>query len=352
MVFAQSITARQGRKLKAWSERSSFGVTRQRAHIVWCSATGMTAPEIAEQFGYDVKHVRLVIHGFNEGGFDSLEPKYDGGPKPTFTEEQRVKIVDLALGRPKDYGYPFTRWSLRKLARAAVERGIVKSITRETVRTILKEAGVSHQRTKTWKESKDPLFEAKRRRIKRLYKNPPSDGRVVCLDEFGPLNIRPWPGQCWARESHPQRVPATYRRTHGVRHMFAALDLSTNQLYYRIRKRKTRVELLSFLRTLRTAIPRNEKIYLVMDNFSPHVHKSIRKWARANGVVLVFTPTNSSWLNRIECHFAPLREFVLNNSNYQSHEELAKAICDYIRWRNRCPNDPDIIRLQKRVKVA
>jgi hypothetical protein len=87
-------------------------------------------------------------------------------------------------------------------------------------------------------------------------------------------------------------------------------------------------------------------------NFSPHLHKSIRKWARLNGVVLVLTPANSSWLNRVEYHFAPLREFVLNNSNYQSHEELAKAIRDYIRWHNRCPKDTEILRLQKRFKVA
>jgi len=352
MVSVRRITAREGQKLKDLSERSSSGVVRQRAHIVWCSSTGMAAPDIAEQFDYDVKHVRLVIHAFNERGFDSLQPDYDGGPEPTFTERQRGRIVDMALGRPPDYQYPFTHWSLRKLAKAAVEAGIVDSITHETVRTILNEAGVSHQRTKTWKESNDPLFEAKRRRIKRLYKDPPTDGRVVCLDEFGPLSIQPLPGTCWAREKHPQRLPATYHRTQGVRHMLSALDLSTNQMYYRIREHKTRVEVLEFLRTLRTVIPSDEKIYLILDNFSPHLHKSVRSWARKNGVVLVFTPTNASWLNRIECHFAPLREFVLRSSNYKSHEEMAAAIRAYVRWRNRCPDDSQILRLQRRVKVA
>ena len=112
------------------------------------------------------------------------------------------------------------------------------------------------------------------------------------------------------------------------------------------------MELLDFLKSLRKVIPAIEKIYLIWDNFSPHVHKSIRQWAKANRLVLVFTPTNDSWLNRIECHFAPLREFVLSNSNYQSHQELAHAIRGHIRWRNRCPNNAEIIRLQKRVQVA
>ena len=351
-VFVREIKAREGQRLKGLAERSSSAVERRRAHIVWSSATGMTAAEMASQFGYDVKDVRLVIHGFNEHGFDSLLPNYDGGPKPTFTEEDRGKIVDMALGRPQDYGYPFTRWSLRKLARALEDKKIVESITPESVRTILKEAGVTHQRTKTWKESTDPLFEPKRRRITRLYRHPPSDGRVMCFDEFGPLNIQPVAGSCYAKKKHPQRLPATYHRTHGVRHMLAVLDLAANKIYYRIRKRKRRIECFEFMKLIRGLVPRDEKIYLILDNYSPHIHKDIRKWAKENGVVLVFTPSNASWLNRIECHFAPIREFVLRNSNYRSHDELAEAMRRYIRWRNCNPDDDRILNLQKRVKVA
>ena len=66
-VFLRRITAREGRKLKALTEWSSVGVTRSRVHIAWCSAPGMSALEIAAQFGYDVKYVGLVIHGFNGG---------------------------------------------------------------------------------------------------------------------------------------------------------------------------------------------------------------------------------------------------------------------------------------------
>jgi len=351
-VFAEKITARTGRKLKNLAERSSCGVTRHRAHIVWCSSTGMSTSEIAETFGYDIKNVRLVLHDFNENRFDALAPRYDGGRRVTFEEPVRTAIADMALASPKAYKYPFTRWSLRKLARAAVEQRIVKSISPEGVRLILLEAGVSHQRTKTWKESKDPRFEAKRRRIKRLYKNPPTDGRVMCLDEFGPISIRPHHGSGWAKQRQINRLPATYRRTQGVRQMFAVLDLSTNKIYYRIRERKRRFELIDFLKTIRRVVPEEEKIYLILDNFSPHLHRDVRKWCRANKVVLVFTPTNASWLNRIECHFAPIAEFVIKNSNYANHEEVAVAMRNYIRWRNRDPGNARIMAAEKRVKVA
>ncbi len=351
-VFVCGITTQMGRTLKSLAERCSCGVTRHRAHIAWCSATGMSAPEIADQFEYDVKHVRLVIHRFNSDGLESLKPKYKGGRCSTFDEGKRARIVDMALASPTVFGMPFTRWSLRKLARALVEHGVVDSISPEGVRAILHKAGVSHQRTKTWKESNDPRFAAKRQRIRRLYNNPPADGRVVCLDEFGPLNIQPHHGRCWAKRKSTNRIPATYSRTHGVRHMFAALDLSTNKMYYRIRERKRRFELLDFLKVLRRAVPEEERIYLVLDNFSPHLHKTVRKWCRSNKVSLVFTATNASWMNRIECHFAPIREFVLNNSNYRCHAELAAAMRSYIRWRNREPGNNRILAAQKRVKVA
>jgi hypothetical protein len=38
---------------------------------------------------------------------------------------------------------------------------------------------------------------------------------------------------------------------------------------------------------------------------------------------LVPTPTSASHLSGIECHFRPLREFVLNVSDYSSHGQVA-----------------------------
>jgi len=89
-----------------------------------------------------------------------------------------------------------------------------------------------------------------------------------------------------------------------------------------------------------------------LDNFSPHKHKKVLDWVEKNNVVLVYTPTYASWLNRIECHFGPLRYFVLKNSYYKEHEELASAIRKYLSWRNRDVNNERILKEQKKIKVA
>ncbi|WP_218095023.1 hypothetical protein [Paenibacillus solanacearum] len=53
---------------------------------------------------------------------------------------------------------------------AAEERGLVPSISIETVRGILDEAQITYQHTKTWKESTDPEFEVKKNESNRFTK--------------------------------------------------------------------------------------------------------------------------------------------------------------------------------------
>ena len=171
---------------------------------------------------------------------------------------------------------------------------------------------------------------------------------MICVDESGPLQLRPVGGATWAPKKHPDRQPATYRRPHGVRHMFSCSDLEGDKLYASIKPRKRRQEFLAFLKTIRKRYPMETRLYIVRDNFSPHLHHRVRTWARKNRVSLVFTPTNASWLNRIECHFGVLRRFVLHNSYYQSHEEMGQSIHRYIRWRNANAKDKGILRIQKR----
>jgi transposase len=119
-----------------------------------------------------------------------------------------------------------------------------------------------------------------------------------------------------------------------VRHLFAALDLATGQLFYRFRDRKRFTEFLAFLKQLRTRFPAG-RLYLVCDNYSPHAKTEVTDWGHANGVELVFTPSNASWLNWIECEFTALRYVTLHGSDYSSHTAQQAAIAGYLRWHNK-----------------
>jgi transposase len=228
---------------------------------------------------------------------------------------------------------------------------------------------VSFQVIKTWKQSTDPDFEPRKNRILHLYglmdgTDDVADGDpevVICVDEFGPLNLQPHPGRQWTTrggggKDRRRRRRATSTRPHGVRHLLAAYDLSRDRLYGHTKPRKRRGEFLVFLRYLRTLYPPGVRLGIVLDNFSPHLStrtdRRVADWAAANNVELAYVPTNASWLNRIEAQFTALRYFCIDGTDHNTHEEQSRMIRRYIAWRNRNAHDRALREIVKRADVA
>jgi hypothetical protein len=122
---------------------------------------------------------------------------------------------------PTDLGQPFATWSLAKLCDYLVAEGVVTDISHEGLRQLLREEGVSFQAVRTWKRSNDPDFEAKKNRILELYEMAERrEAVVICLDEFGPLNLQPEAGrQCLGATSkaapHPGHLhPLLWGQAH------------------------------------------------------------------------------------------------------------------------------------------
>lgn len=141
-------------------------------------------------------------------------------------------------------------------------------------------------------------------------------------------------GSVWAVQGKPDRLPATYRRPHGVRHFLAFYDVHEDVLWGYFRAHKRWQQVLDVLQRVRARYPFRERIYLVMDNFSPHRRIEIRRWARQSNVILVWTPTNASWLNRIECQFTEMKSAVFHNSFYTKHEDVKHNMYRFLRYRN------------------
>lgn len=194
----------EGRRLLRIVRRGTGPVvTWRRAEMVLLSAQRMTVAKIAEVTFTREDRVRDVIRNLNADGFDSLYPKYKGGRPKKFTLPERREIKKIAKSQPAEHGLPFSTWSLAKLADFLVAEGVVDDISHEGLRVLLSEEGVSFQRIKTWKTSRDPDYAAKKARVEHLYAI--ADGEVIpeggepevvlCLDEFGPLNPSHWTGR-------------------------------------------------------------------------------------------------------------------------------------------------------------
>lgn len=195
-----------------------------------------------------------MIHRFNEIGLACLDPRWAGGRPRLPSADGEDFVVQTVTTCPAKLGHPLTRWSIRKLA--ACLRGVhgrAIRIGREALRCLLRRRGVTFQRTKTWKASRDSERDAKFDRIELVLEHFPDRG--FAFDEFGPLRIRPTGGSCWAKQGKPDRLPATHRRTHGVTCFHGCYCVGDDRLWGVNRRRKGTANTLAVLKSIRAARP-------------------------------------------------------------------------------------------------
>jgi transposase len=349
-VRARRLTDQEGQRLLQIVRRGRHGSVRvRRAMIIMASASGTLVPAIARLVAADEDTVRDVIHAFNAKGLAALDPRWAGGRPRLISDEDIEVIVAAARTRPEKLGQPFTRWSLRKLAAYLADRPEPVIIGRERLRQILHARGISFQRTRTWKESRDPDRDAKLDRIEYVTSQYPD--RCFAFDQFGPLSIRPCHGTCWAPRKHPVRLRATYHRTHGIRYFHGCYSVGDDQLWGVTREHKGADHTLAALKSIRAARAGGYRLFVILDNLAANKTPAIRRWARRENVELCLTPTNASWANPIEAHFGPLRTFVMGNSDHPNHPALARKLQAYLRWRNAHARHPDVLAAQRRERA-
>ena len=351
-VRVRRLSDDEGRQLQRIVRRGGSGTEKsivkwRRSMVVLASAGGNDVATIARLVQTSPDRVREMIHRFNELGMRSLDPQWAGGRPRQITMTDRDLIVATASKRPRSLGQPFTRWSIRKLARyLATKKHRKVFVSRERLRQILAEERITFQRTKTWKESPDPARDEKLARIEWLFEH--ARDRTFAFDEFGPLAIKPEAGSCWAPKNTPQRLRANYHKPHGTRQFYAWFSLGDDRLSGTIEPRKGWAPTLRAIQSIRAARPDGKPIHVILDNLNHHKNKTVRQWCADNKVELVFTPTYASWANPIEAHFGPLRQFVIANSDYADHRALGHAIRSYLRWRNTHTRDPEILAAERK----
>ena len=359
-VKARRLTQDEGTYLLRLVRRGRADTIRyRRALMILASSSGTAVPAIARLVAAHPDTVRDVIHAFNAQGLTALEPHWAGGRPRRIGDDDVAFVVSVALMRPKKLGLPFTHWSMRKLAGYVSGRyghtdpdlvpARLVRIGRERVRAILHSHDITFQRTRTWKTSTDPAYDAKLDRIEDVMTRFPD--RVFAFDQFGPLSIRPCHGTCWARTKHPDRLPATYHRYHGTRYFHGCYDLANDRLWGVLHEHKGGRHTLQALKSIRAARPDGAPIYIVCDNLSCNTTPAIRTWAAAHKVELCLTPTNASWADPIEAQFGPLRMFTMANSDYPNHIVLARDLHAYLRWRNANARHPDVLAAQRRERA-
>jgi transposase len=145
------LTIAEQRELTVIVKASSERVDRvRRAAAVLAAAGGETFSAAARAAGYrSPQAVACLVRRFNRVGLAALSIAPGRGRRPTYDAAARARIVTTAQ-RPPDRKVDGTAtWSLSTLERTARREGLPR-VGATTIRRVLRDAGSSYQRTRTW----------------------------------------------------------------------------------------------------------------------------------------------------------------------------------------------------------
>ena len=136
-LYTRKLRMQERKSLETQIHAPEDDLPVHRLQIIMLSASGKRVPEISEEVQLHPINVRKWIHRFNDYGLDGLRSGKSPGRPPVFNEEQRIHILQIAACNPRTLGLHYSRWSLQRLRRYLMERGIVEHISVETIRQII-----------------------------------------------------------------------------------------------------------------------------------------------------------------------------------------------------------------------
>lgn len=148
-------TKLRDRKLPAWAIH--------RYQIIALVRKGYSPFKASLLIGCSAKAAYLWFQRFNASGFGGFEHSSHPEGRPSELTQRHLNLLfHIAQKRPTDVGLPFTQWSMTKLQAYLVRHRHFPKVSPEWLRRQLHRAKISWQRTKTWKQSDDPQFKAKK----------------------------------------------------------------------------------------------------------------------------------------------------------------------------------------------
>jgi len=262
-----------------------------------------------------------------------------GGVRLFFPPDVVVQVKALACELPWQTGVPLSRWSRAELARHAVQKGIVATISGSTVWRWLSADAIRPWQHRTWIFPRDPLFAQKAGPVLDLYQGfwqgqplLPGDC-VLSTDEKTSIQARiRCHGTALPEAGRPMRVEHEYDRG-GAWAYLAAWDVRRAKVFGRCEP-TTGIE--PFRRLVAQVMGQEPyrsagRVFWVMDNGSSHrgeacVLRLREEWPT---LVPVHLPVHASWLNQIEVYFSIIQRKVLTPNDFRSLAEVETRLLDF-----------------------
>ncbi len=322
------LTEEQRAELTRLSRRRRAYGPAFRARVVLMLATGAVGREIERKLRVSNATICAMRKRFCKGGVGALFDEPRPGAPRKIGDEQIERVIVQTLERQPEGA---THWSTRMMAKKL-------GFSQSAISRIWRAFGLKPHRASTYSLSRDPLFVEKVRDVVGLYLSPPDRALVLSVDEKSQIQaldrtqpILP------LRPGTVERQTADYER-HGTTSLFAALDVKTGKVIGRCYPRHRAKEFRQFLDLIEAAVPGQQEVHLILDNYATHKSPTVHRWLlKHTRFHLHFIPTHSSWLNLVERWFALLTERQIKRSAHTSVRQLQEAIHQYMNISNTAP---------------
>ena len=337
---AQAIKlSREDRKSLELLTRRGTAEQRQvvRAQIALMCHAGASTTAIAEAVGVSVQTVSHWRSRLARKGVQGLQEVPRPGRPRRIGETQRLELLALACEPAELQGRATP--TLDELVDRAVQRGVVKQISRSHLQRILQAGDLRPHRVRQWLHSPDPQFRQKVNEICALYRRAPKGAVVLSIDEKTGIQAierkhadrEPQPGRARRREFEYIR--------HGTQALIAALDVHSGRVIGSCSDRRTQADLVAFMEQVALAHPKG-RVHIVWDNLNTHRAQAV--WDDFNArhgsrFVFHFTPLHASWVNQIELLFGIYSRRVLRHASHSSIAQLRERTEAFMAQRNQAP---------------
>ena len=159
-----------------------------RAQIALMAHDGETTTAIADTVGVSVQTVSHWRTRLARQGPEGLREVARRGRPRRISQMQRLELLALACEPAQAQGRATP--TLDEIVERAVQRGVVKQISRSHLQRILQAGDMRPHRVRQWLHSPDPQFRQKVNEICALYHQAPKDSVVLSVDVTGYVNRR------------------------------------------------------------------------------------------------------------------------------------------------------------------
>lgn len=309
----------------------------RRARAILLLGAGVSVAETARGVGWSDRTVRKWRARWDAvPRAESLKDRDRSGRPRRITAETRCDVIQLACDAPDKLLTPFRdTWTQAALAVAVKLRTKVE-ISRSSVQRILSAEGLKPHRVRPWLHSPDPDFRAKVARICALYRNPPEDAVVLCVDEK-PLQALERRFVDTRGADGVVRRDFEYRR-HGIGHLLAAYNVRTGEVTSQVVDSRDAASLVAFMSSVARRY-RGKRIIVVWDNLNIHFDGKDERWSRFNAhrggrFEFVYTPLHASWVNQVELWFSVLQRRVIRNGSFDHRGRIRSEVEAFVRYWN------------------